>query len=131
LAWKDAVAQKTGHFVPDLTKGQVGQLGHFGKKCPPGKTIEVIEFTVANWSYFTGNVKSSAGLKAAPSQPNVGFLLTHADVAISLTLSQKPTKAHEAPKSVDKPMQLTAPEPEPTPAKMSWEELWADPDEVE
>jgi len=131
FAWKEALSEATGQFVPNLTKEEIGKLVNLSKKCPSGKTVDVIRFAVKNWSFFAGKAKVDAGLYTIPTAPSIGFLLTHADAAISLAFPVKPQKKHEAPKAVDKTMQLTA-SPEPNPViepKLTIEQILADPDE--
>lgn len=112
LIWNDAVATVTGKFVPPLTMKEIGLLVHLRKKCPTGKTADVIRYAAENWIAFVKQVEVEAGVKTTPSEPKLQFLLQHAAVAVNMMAPPKPKpKVQQEAKPVahkPKPVQLIA-----------------------
>jgi hypothetical protein len=80
--WKEIVSETTGNFVPAFTMKQLGQLGQFLKRCPTGTAEDVMSAALKDWPGFAGQVKSDAGLKAVPLDPNLDFLLKYLGPAV-------------------------------------------------
>lgn len=132
--WKAGVNKITGKFVSNLSGKDLGLLGDFRDKCPPGQGKAILAFVLDHWFTFVKQAQTLDGDKNLPDLPRVYFLWTHRDVAIMLFQShQSPPKQEAQPAIfVSKPVQVTAqPAKVETPdtAKMSMAELLADPDE--
>jgi hypothetical protein len=128
-AWKQKQAE-TKDWVTPLTGKEKGQLRNFIKKCPPGKAPEIFRHALDKWIFFAKKVQTTAGHKSIKSQPDIGFLLIHAQAAVTFWEASKSVKVHEAaPICFEPKLQVTSkpPEPEPQP-DVSWDELMSDPD---
>lgn len=86
-AWRDAViswqmaAGNEKYYFPSLTGKDAGQLAQIGKKVGTDTAITLVEYLVGNWSDFGWYVKDSVGLKNYPTNPHIGFVLTHLSLA--------------------------------------------------
>ncbi len=129
--WVKIRAEQTGEFQTPMTQKDRGQLKKFGQSCPQGKADDILETILKEWAMFAGHVKTSAGIHTTPSQPNVGFVLKHVNLAV-----QFHTWFHGKPKTTTTGNTVTLAPEEPHPSagsqkpkekekKMSWEELQA------
>jgi len=113
--WMQELAEVfPGKFHKALTAKQIGQLKLFAKACAENDPYVVLTQVLKDWTHFAGTVKAEAGLKAAPSEPNIDFLLKHAGVAVNFAKAPTPVETYTPKK---KPVQLIAPKSEPTPPK--------------
>jgi hypothetical protein len=97
IAWKKAVAGDGGDFVKDLTQKELGQLKQLMAKVG-SDTPQLIAWALPHWPDFAFSVRHQKDLKSSPSEPHLGFLLAHHDVAMNLYL-----QSIAEPKSEPKP----------------------------
>jgi hypothetical protein len=103
VIWTSAVTEKTGVLVP-LKAREFGQLKNFRKLCPEGTAEQVLQKVLDDWIKFAVLAKGKAGLKSIPKEPHIGFLLTHASLAIAHALKEPPKfEAKKPPKPVTQP----------------------------
>ena len=110
--WSKAVADATGDYQTPLTAKKMGQLKHFAKACPPGKSEIVALTIIGDWHLFTQTVKSATGQFTLPSKPSIEFALKHVQQAVSFWGGQKQTEETPEPEA-PAVVQLTA-KPAPT-----------------
>jgi hypothetical protein len=96
--WKEQVKLTSG-IEKQLTPKELGQLKMMRSKLGH-LTSEVIERTLGNWPQFCNEAKLSAGLPSSPPSPHIGFLLTHAYVAINLMHEIAKNKGTKSPDDI-------------------------------
>ena len=126
--WKHKVSE-VHPMLGTIGPKEKGQFKHFRNACPPDAADEVMTWVLNDWSHFSYKVSQGAGVKHAPTLPNLGFLLRHVKIAVTYWAISKSPKKQEAKPAipVDKTVQLTSLASKHN--VMSWEELLADPDE--
>lgn len=115
ILWKRRMATVYGGFQKEFTGKELGQMKQFaaatGDRAP-----QALDWAIQNWSKFAFEAKEKKGLKSAPVEPVVGFLLAHHDVALQLIA--KPTKpnvqSQEPNPPTVPPAAQVAPESKPT-----------------
>jgi hypothetical protein len=86
LSWKEAVADVTGEFVPNLTQKARGQIKQIIKACPPGTAAKTMVRAVTHWHQFVEQCKEDTGkTKWSPSKPDLSFLVSNLQTAINFT----------------------------------------------
>jgi len=101
--WKAKVAEAQGSTVV-LKAKERGQLKLFIGLCPPKTSADVLKAVLDDWLGFTNKVEFDTGKKGTPAYPHIGFLLTHASVAVIYAASVQLTSTivpieQEAPKA--------------------------------
>ena len=86
--WKKTVSANTGQMVVLLKKDEMN-LNHFRKLVPAGQAEAILEKVLADWVGFAKQAESLAGAFNLPSQPQVWFLLKHANVAVGFAMCVK------------------------------------------
>lgn len=81
--WKNIRNEQTGKLQPPLKKVEAAQLKKVMDFIGPD-TNKVIRWTLENWEPFCKKARSAKDLASSPSQPHVGFLLSHCAVAYSV-----------------------------------------------
>jgi hypothetical protein len=82
--WQQQMSTYKGtNKLSTLTPREIGQVkGLFRKTGMISKRL--IAFACQHWGQFTAEVISSTGFAACPAHPNIGYLLAHRDIAISI-----------------------------------------------
>ena len=88
FTWKSVIAEVYETPMVYLTKKQSGQLALFKKKCPEGKSVEILETILRDWIKYVKRVETVKGITKTPSEPTLDFLLYHADVAVAVAQKQ-------------------------------------------
>lgn len=86
--WNATIGEMTGVFQTSPTQKEVGQMKLIWKKVPDAAAL--VEKVLADWNGFTKAVRIATGTSASPSNPHVGYLLTHLQVAVNWTTIVKP-----------------------------------------
>ena len=82
--WQANMARMSGVVEQKpLTPRQFGQLKLL-RNGLEDITWDVMQWVLENWTRFSQEAKRCAGLPCAPSNPHIGFLLAHCNVAVSL-----------------------------------------------
>jgi hypothetical protein len=122
--WVEAVAKKTGKFVPPLTAKAHGQLKQFAKHCPQDPA-GALGYAIDQWGQVCNDAETLNGAWNTPALPDAGFVLKHAGVVINLWLSQQKAKAvAPAPKPPAAPAPAKPAKP-PGGEKATFEEVMA------
>lgn len=82
--WKHVMSSSYGMVMVHVTAKQKGQMGHFLRQCPKGMGSAAFSWILGHWIEFVKEVEVKAGLKVTPSQPDIGFILKHAGIGITL-----------------------------------------------
>jgi hypothetical protein len=86
--WEERMSSYTASGVSSLSEKQKGQI-----KCLFLKTgfisKRLIDLAFEHWEEFTADTMSATGFDYCPPHPNIGYLLKHRDIAISLLVKLK------------------------------------------
>lgn len=117
--WKSRCALVSGKPQKNLTIREHGQLKHLSKALED-QTRPVIAYVVEHWWKFATKAGYTEGT-SFPTEPHIGFLLKHYDVALNLLMDKVPAPAVS---SLPATVQSVAPtEPEVIPPKLTPSEL--------
>ena len=89
VRWRGGVSLRDkSAFQKPLTNKERGQLKMLANALG-SLTNEVVDWALANWFRFAQKAQIEAGLRSFPSEPHIGFLLTHCNVAVKLQRAQE------------------------------------------
>ena len=105
LTWKERVPKEYGAYVA-MNQKDVGMLGQFRRKCPPGEAYAVLNHVLDDWQKFCAIAETDAGGYKLPTKPSIPVLLKFVAVAVTM---MKPVKVEEtSPSTNPNKLQLTA-----------------------
>lgn len=82
-AWNAHMLESNPHFQKQLTKQEIGQLQQFRNKVGI-QAPDALAFALKNWGTFAWKVQFAKGKSFVPSACDVGFLLKHHDVLMTM-----------------------------------------------
>lgn len=116
VLWQELLlAHHDAKHVPSFTSKQEKQLSRFQKAVPANMAEDVLRHALTNWGEFTLLAEQQAGALKMPLEPDLGFLLKYAGVAVNDWLETQQETPVDTTKEVHSADQLTENFAEPQP----------------